>query len=1133
MSSSPKTSFCKTDADCVSKKCGPSGLCLCTQDPDCGNYGNCNVPQGVCIPNLCQLDSDCSDHGTCSSLYGNQWQGGLCICKDGWSHSKGLGNPCVVPPKESCKTDKDCGNYGIYGKCQAGFCNCALSDDTSKTWGLTLGGTNCQTQCKTADDCGFGGSCDQETQICKCREGWSGLQCHVPPTNNKCTSIQDCNWQEYVGGGDIYQGECNMKTNQCSCTGLWDGNRCQTFSDSDSSNSEDELKQWMKTIGQLVLMGAFPKSYMLGSLFMGDYSTAAGILIYEIPSILKDISKGMETLIEELVASGISDMIERQIMSMIASEFMARMGSSLGLESARFLIKVITSVTDEVFDVLDPFLIIGMVLDMLDVGGYNAEMNNEILQIFREQMYKSIASSPGAIKAMITYPFEVYVTQMQTYHQAFANRYKEKFQDYVEEYLTALKVNSDGLPILYSGYTPPIDKKALFKKILLTAIAVGFFIIAALLTFVNVFVYKKYAAAAASTSKGRFYAIFFTSLVGFFGGLGVALYFTLKPDEKTNPKIMEKNPVRLGLSQTAPAETFPLSLISPGPYTLQNNLGNYLTATESGLKFATTPGVFVYTPEQTLMVPGGLFWNPTGGTTPLSKVSAVPIQVDLTQTGYVFFPTLVTGGAFAGYVGDGLTWKTSQWKIRPTSSETPSGFLLSKIPQVGTGSSSFPHTRYRQGYGPTAVDLLNAMRYARGKVLKIYCLEDTNNYEYIPTEAVGYVCPDGLACSEGTCKFTETGCANNSYLNYWECKREQKICTNECDQTQPGVPKECKPGLSKSSKCRVDKDCSDTKFPMCDSDLKTCVNKAGNTPRQENKLDSIFLQWDDKKKVCNADVSVFKKWCELTETRKGYRVCSGKKDLSCMVDDDCKQSDHTTTDTGTGTGTGTGTEIKDYGPCVKNPHGIIRPPNLFYNYGKDNKCYTTKPYCAAFETSFGKSKNYVVVEACDTSDKAVDTNADCCVKLGQSVAEFFFGRTLTRGVLSGSAGRFLASTLGLASMCAATGCIALAEGRQFVDHRLVKKEKLVKSQAIKGMDASLFSWNDKALKEFGLAGMFIGFSEEDLKKTFPDLLETSPESYVFLDLNKTTPAGDKHRVMLDFFTRNSKDVLETIFGKEP
>jgi len=1107
-----KTSFCKTNADCGSKKCGPEGLCLCTQDADCGAYGQCNIQEGVCIPNLCQTDADCSDHGTCMALYSEPWRGGFCVCQNGWSRAKSgaLGHPCVVPPKASCATDKDCGNYGTYGKCQAGFCNCQLNDDVAKSWDLTLGGTNCQIQCDADDACGFAGTCDPETRICKCRQGWSGLQCHVPPETNECLTQQDCNWQ---GGaaGDSAQGNC--VSNQCVCTALWSGNRCQTFSSGGHSTSKDAWRKWMETIGQLFLMAQFPKQYMLGSLFMGDYSVAASILVFEIPNILKGISDGMGKLIDEMMASGVSELIERQIMSMIASEFMAQMGSTLGLEAAQLALKLVVSVTDVVFEVLSPLQILGMALDMVDLAGYNTEMNNDILELFRLQLYKTIASSPAAIKASLAYPFEVYVTQTQAYQQAFKTGYKEQFQDFVEEYLAALKVNSDGLPILYSGYTPPVNKTEVYTKVVWTAAAGGIVAVVGLLTFVNVLAYKKYATSKAGSSKGSFYGIFFASLVVFFGGLGLALYFLLKPKA-------EKSPVSAGaqgqfdLLQKAPAE-YPHTLLPPGNYTLQNNLGSYLTATPKGLQLTprdrqATGGVFQYTPDQTLRVPGGLFWNPSGAgsSSPVTQTSSQPIRVELTQDGYVYFPTLVAGGAFAGYVGNSLTWKTSQWKIDstardyapvvgPTSTSTP--------PEVSSGGGSYPHTQYRKGYGPTATDILNAMRYAKGKVLKTFCLADPLNYQYVPTPAVGYVCPEPLECSEGTCKFTEAGCANKSYLNYWECTRQaNRVCADQCDPSQPGVPQDCYPGMPKASKCRSDAECGNKKFPKCDPDLKTCVDEKGHTARQAAHLDSLFLQWDEANQVCNADVPAFKKWCELTGTRKGYRVCSQDDSISCISDEDCKHS------------AGTGTTTVDAGPCINNRQGIIRPPNMFYNYGKDNRCYTTKTYCAAFETSFGKSKNYVVVEDCNTTGNEVDVTADCCVKLGQSIGEFYLGKTITRTAI-----RIFGGTTLLPPKS--------TEGKQFVDHRLVNQEKVLQKDAVAGMDAALFSWNARALEEFGLSGVFVGFSEQNLRIAFPELLETSPAGYVLLNLNLTKPsAADKNRIMLDIMTRNSKDFLDII-----
>lgn len=86
-----------------------------------------------------------------------------------------------------------------------------------------------------------------------------------------------------------------------------------------------------------------------------------------------------------------------------------------------------------------------------------------------------------------------------------------------------------------------------------------------------------------------------------------------------------------------------------------------------------------------------------------------------------------------------------------------------------------------------------------------------------------------------------------------------------------------------------------------------------------------------------------------------------------------------------------------------HPQTKMHPPFYYDTYGGD--CYMTKSYCknavenGGYNTSFGKAHEYLsgVFKSCTTprgQEASVRKGYDCCTPFGQSVAQFFTGRSL-------------------------------------------------------------------------------------------------------------------------------------------
>jgi hypothetical protein len=129
--------------------------------------------------------------------------------------------------------------------------------------------------------------------------------------------------------------------------------------------------------------------------------------------------------------------------------------------------------------------------------------------------------------------------------------------------------------------------------------------------------------------------------------------------------------------------------------------------------------------------------------------------------------------------------------------------------------------------------------------------------------------------------------------------------------------------------------------------------------------------WDDmppSRNVCVETLPYMRRWCEMPWTRAGMNADDPTLPLPMRVKNAWKSK--------------------------------ARPP--FWYDERDGTCHVTKTYCEAnlknggFSAGYGRNRDYWLGNTCSGGNSREITGAyDCCTKLGDSIGEFFLGRTLT------------------------------------------------------------------------------------------------------------------------------------------
>jgi len=100
---------------------------------------------------------------------------------------------------------------------------------------------------------------------------------------------------------------------------------------------------------------------------------------------------------------------------------------------------------------------------------------------------------------------------------------------------------------------------------------------------------------------------------------------------------------------------------------------------------------------------------------------------------------------------------------------------------------------YVRGHAPTSLDYANGYKYADDVLEKEACLAQPDKYEWVESGVARYLCPEGITCETGKCKFKHDACLTSGELPYYDCVRR----TVECDTTPSGLCEICDYTISK------------------------------------------------------------------------------------------------------------------------------------------------------------------------------------------------------------------------------------------------------------------------------------------------------------------------------------------------
>lgn len=251
-----------------------------------------------------------------------------------------------------------------------------------------------------------------------------------------------------------------------------------------------------------------------------------------------------------------------------------------------------------------------------------------------------------------------------------------------------------------------------------------------------------------------------------------------------------------------------------------------------------------------------------------------------------------------------------------------------------------------------------------------------------------------------------------------------------------------------------------------------------------------YLEWRDELKmwtdlppsrnVCIQTLPYMRQWCEMPWTRAGKNPDNPQIPLSMRVKNAWKSK--------------------------------ARPP-FWYN-DLDGSCHVTKTYCDAnlknggFSAGYGNSVDYWLGNSCTGStDLEVRDGYDCCTMVGDSVGQFFLGRTFTtdfRELVTGDADGF--ETRWKAYMERADAA-NLRKVVDFISDPRLKDNLRRWAPAVLGraVHAYTWTWNATAMHLYGLAGHAYGLLSTEVAIDYSRNVRRDQHGYDHVVVDTTNP----------------------------
>lgn len=450
----------------------------------------------------------CGQHGVCDI-------NNTCTCDPGWS-----GSSCHIAPAGMVNPalgDVTCGNWGVYGVmtlnmpgfepyCECFFgmkgAHCELectsnADCGTGTCDTSVGRCQCSTRCYSDADCPLGTCVKTGVSVGACSSGWTGIKCGTA-LSSSCTTDADCS-----GGGLCVNGACvcdenrtglrceNSRattgmpcnvTSDCAtdvcvngtcamagtaceenaeCAPLCEAGACRPvgmppeISDIDlKQRIEDLLEQLATPEGLAQLMAEEAIEEVVGKVqlvALSSLSKAGRVLI-------KSAAKKIATRHGSAVPQGL--VVKAGVKQLTASATKTKLHAMF--QAALAKVKNLKNWGGKIFGVLYfAIQVVGMVLDIDDAAGFNAQVPQGGVDMYMRKMLALINNLPELREAGVHFPREYLPRHTFEWDLATLNEVtQDRHLELSMAYLNKLVLNSNGERIQAAWHEAPESARA-------------------------------------------------------------------------------------------------------------------------------------------------------------------------------------------------------------------------------------------------------------------------------------------------------------------------------------------------------------------------------------------------------------------------------------------------------------------------------------------------------------------------------------------------------------------------------------------------------------------------------------------------------------------------------------------------
>ena len=376
----------------------------CEANEDCGVSGVCDTAVGRCqCTQDCFIDSQC-DLGTC--------EGGKCT--NGWTDVK-----CTRALSDECNTDSDCGHEEGHGSCVNSQCQCNL---------------------------GFiGKRCEQE----------------LAGTGEACTYSSDC--RDALVNDVCVDNVCEQLGNECNnhsdCRVICRDNLC-TFPLIPPEITEQELSDMIGAMVEEMLTAEGIAQFLAEEGIEEAIGKMQPALLFAFKKV-KAFDKLFTHVVKRGIArrsatvsfAGAAPVVTRGVVT-TAIKNLSNQAVRAGVKAAAK--KLTAGLASTPFAVLFFTLqAVGMVLDIDDSAGFNAQVPQDGVNMYMKKMLSTINEFPDLVDAGVQFPREYLPEDTIEYRSMlYGDVSNDRRTDLMLDYVDHLDVNSNGNTIIREWTRP-------------------------------------------------------------------------------------------------------------------------------------------------------------------------------------------------------------------------------------------------------------------------------------------------------------------------------------------------------------------------------------------------------------------------------------------------------------------------------------------------------------------------------------------------------------------------------------------------------------------------------------------------------------------------------------------------------